>query len=333
PPRDDPEGASPLSRASRREMQQAAGAWWPSVMLPSPDADPDVAAGGYGFGLFVADHIRWGRLVTHGGGYPGFGSNMRWQPSSGLGVIVLANHRYAPSTPLARELMTSLLEASVFPPRPIRPAAALASARADIDRLLAAWDDELAGRLFAMNVELDDPLAHRRDALEKVREIHGVLRSDPEMPEQAETPLHVSWWLSDERGGRVQVEIRLSPEPTAPVQTLNIVSVPAPSGQLAIAAGEIVAGINVPVAALPAGLAIGPDVDQDGLARVMRIVAARFAPVTLGPVVGGDGEASATWWLRSERGELELAVTMNADGAITALSLVQRAPTVPRHGD
>ncbi|MEO5918572.1 MAG: serine hydrolase domain-containing protein, partial [Candidatus Limnocylindrales bacterium] len=42
PPRDDPEGASPLSRASRREMQQAAGAWWPSVMLPSPDADPDV---------------------------------------------------------------------------------------------------------------------------------------------------------------------------------------------------------------------------------------------------------------------------------------------------
>ena len=30
---------------------------------------------------------------------------------------------------------------------------------------------------------------------------------------------------------------------------------------------------------------------------------------------------------------IELAVTMDANGLITALSLVQRAPTVPRHGD
>ena len=65
--------------------------------------------GGYGFGLFIVDDSRWGRIVAHSGGYPGFGANMRWQPASGLGVIVLANHRYAPATLLARELMTALI--------------------------------------------------------------------------------------------------------------------------------------------------------------------------------------------------------------------------------
>jgi hypothetical protein len=37
-----------------------------------------------------------GRVVGHGGGYPGFGSHMRWHPASGLGVVALANARYAP---------------------------------------------------------------------------------------------------------------------------------------------------------------------------------------------------------------------------------------------
>ncbi len=211
PPRSDPEGAQPLSRASRREMQQAAGAWWPSVTLPNPDADPEIAAGGYGFGLFVEDNLRWGRIVTHSGGYPGFGSNMRWQPSSGLGVIVLANHRYAPSTLLARDLMTSLLGSETVPVRRIHPSSALSDARSGIERLLAGWDDELAARLFAMNVELDEPFDRRRAEIERIRDVHGALRPDPDMPEQAQTALHGVWWLADMHGGRVRVEIRLSP--------------------------------------------------------------------------------------------------------------------------
>ncbi|MEO8208313.1 MAG: serine hydrolase domain-containing protein [Chloroflexota bacterium] len=337
PPRDDPEDSAPLSRASRREMQQAAGAGWPSVMLPTPDADPDVAAGGYGYGLFVEDHIRWGRIVTHSGGYPGFGSNMRWQPASGLGVIVLANHRYAPTTLLARELMASLLEAAIVPPRRVQPAPSLAAARADIGRLLSAWDDDLARRLFTMNVELDEPLARRRDALARIRDVHGGLRPDPEMPEVAMTPLHATWWLADQRGGRVRMEIRLSPEGSAPVQTFNVLSVPAPGPSFAAAAAAVVSAVNGPdpsLPTLPEGLVFGPDVDQLAFSRVVGIVAARFAPVMLGPVVAGDGQTTATWWLGSDRGNLAVAVTLDPAGeVITALSLTQRAPTMPEHGD
>ena len=86
PPRDDQEpAASPLSRASRREMQQAHNAYGPIVTQRGVGLDPEVSAGGYGYGLFVEDHLELGRVVHHSGGYPGFGSNMRWLPASGPG--------------------------------------------------------------------------------------------------------------------------------------------------------------------------------------------------------------------------------------------------------
>ena len=104
-------GAHPLSPATRREMQQ------PAVVLPEaqPRFPGDRAAGsqyGYGYGLFTEETSAWGRLVYHSGGYPGFGSHMRWQPETGLGVIVLANSTYAGASVLAARLMEEVLRAA-----------------------------------------------------------------------------------------------------------------------------------------------------------------------------------------------------------------------------
>ncbi len=337
PPRDDPEGAAPLSRATRREMQQANGAWFPSLTLSNPDADPEVSAGGYGLGLFVEDHSRWGRIVRHSGGYPGFGSNMRWHPASGLGVIVLGNHRYAPSTPLASELMDSLLAADAVPARRIRLAAPAAAARADIERLLGTWDDDLAARLFAMNIDLDEPIERRRAEIDRIHTVHGALRPDPDLPEVSETQLHVAWWLAGERGGRVRVEIRLSPESPSRVQTFGLTSVPEPGQRLVAAAAEVVGALNAADPAIPAELDLGPGIDRQALARVLRIAAARSSPLALGPAVAGDGLKSATWRLRGERGErgeLDLRLECDPDsGLVTVLALTQRPPPAPQHDD
>lgn len=334
PPRDDPERLIPLSRASRREMQQGAGSLWPDLALPGLDADPAVRAEGYGFGLFIEDHLRWGRIVTHSGGYPGFGSNMRWQPSSGLGVIVLANHRYGPSTVLARQLMESLLTARVVAPRPIRPVATLAAARVGIDWLIGTWDDAVAERLFAMNVELDEPIVRRRDHLARIRAVHGDLHPDPEMPERSDTPLHATWWLADAKGGRVRVEIRLDPEWPSLVQTFSVTSVPAPSGTLRGHAARLVKAINGGKPAVPPGMLLGEAVDQPGLARAIRIAAARHAPLTLGPAVAGDGITTVTWRLRGDCGELDLAMTVDPElDVISKLTIVARPPVAASHGD
>jgi CubicO group peptidase (beta-lactamase class C family) len=334
PPRDDPEGSAPLSRASRREMQQVHNPWPPTVEIPSLDGDPAAVTGGYGYGLYAIDDTRWGRIVMHSGGYPGFGTNMRWQTASGLGVVVVANHRYAPSSLLGGELMTALLASKAFPPRPIRAAAAAAAARADVERLIEAWDDDLASHLFAMNVELDEPVALRRAALDRIREVHGAFRPDAALPEEFDTPLHAAWWLAGERGGRVRVEIRLSPEAPPLIQTLGLTSVPEPSAALAAIGDAIVQALTHPAPEVPVDLDLGSAVDRPALARILRIAGARYAPVVLGPPVGGDGLGSATWRVRGDRGELELAIERDqASGTVTSVALTARPPIFPAYDD
>ena len=126
-------------------MQRAhgpAGRWWgrgrPRVRLAARDADnstrrrgvnapgepaPEVV--GYGFGLFE-EFRRWGRTVHHSGGYPGFGSHMRWHPASGLGVVVVANGTYAPVYAAARDALQRLVtDAGGAARRPSRTSASL----------------------------------------------------------------------------------------------------------------------------------------------------------------------------------------------------------------
>ena len=100
--------AHPLRPASRRQMQlpQAVTGWRAAGRLPGgPPAPPEY----YGFGLFVDEDPSLGRVVSHSGGYPGFGSNMRWHPATGIGVIALGNGTYAPMSPLTGLVLDALV--------------------------------------------------------------------------------------------------------------------------------------------------------------------------------------------------------------------------------
>ena len=104
-------GPHPLRRATRREMQLPQVTIAPQDVLRLPG---DPAAGvqhSYGFGLFIEESPAWGRIVQHSGGYPGFGSHMRWHPETGLAVIVLANSTYAAAHTLGVQLMEAVLQA------------------------------------------------------------------------------------------------------------------------------------------------------------------------------------------------------------------------------
>ncbi len=75
--------AGPLSAASRREMQRIQCA----IAL---EQTGDLRLKGYGYGLVVEQHARFGNIVSHSGGYPGFSSHMRWNPETGFGVVAMA---------------------------------------------------------------------------------------------------------------------------------------------------------------------------------------------------------------------------------------------------
>ena len=204
PPRDDPD-VGPLSRSSRREMQQVHRAFRSEYDVETDRLD----AGGYGFGLMVFNDLRFRSMVGHAGGLPGFGSYMRWLPEHGVGVVALANLTYAPmriATLEALELLDDLDALPVEPQEPVSPG--LIAARDGLTRLLNEWDDRLAGEIFAMNVLLDEPADRRRVQAAAARERLGVMSAGELSPESATRGSYV---LHGEREDTV-VRIMLSPE-------------------------------------------------------------------------------------------------------------------------
>ncbi len=210
PPRDDPD-THPLSRASRREMQQIVTAIPLQIEADSVGA-LRARSDGYCLGLLSREELRTGRTVGHSGGYPGFGSHMRWHPATGIGVIALANGRYAGTDVPACEALEALVKRAPRRAR-VEPLAAVEPLRQEIDAAIAAGDLTPLVPLFADNVALDESLDRRAAQIAALPERHGALA--PAGALQTRTPTQVRWWLTGERG-QVGVEIMLTPEQPPP---------------------------------------------------------------------------------------------------------------------
>jgi hypothetical protein len=254
---------------------------------------------------------------------------MRWHPASGIGVIAFANARYAQlGVPVAAAL-AELVGHERRRVRRIAPWPATTSARAAVERLLERWDDAEADRLFAMNVELDEPIARRRATIERLRAAHGGLRPDPSEPPKSDSPAHLEWWMRGERG-RVKVEILLDPERPPRVQALKLTSVPEPPAGLAAIAATLTGLLGESGPAWPADLPLASSADRAAIERGLRAAEARFGPVLLGQPVAGDGERTGAWILKGDRGEIELRLELDGpSGAIVGAHFVPRTMSGP----
>ena len=291
-----------------------------------PAGLPVFDVSGYGFGVFVHDDLVIGQVVGHSGGYPGFGSHMRWHPASGIGVIALGNRTYAPMVRPCTDALTAFVTRKGAPVRTITRWKATDAARADVERLLEGWDADLADRLFAVNVDLDEPLEHRHGAIERIRERFGALTRDDGEPIESDSAGHLAWWMRGERGGRVRLEILLNAERPPRLQSLEIREVCDPSPALR-AMAERVANLlsDEPPAAWPddlrppareGGGVTADDEGRDAADRSLRVAAAMFGPVELGPPTDGDGTTTATFPLRGHRGTLTIALTVDPAGRL-----------------
>ena len=160
----------PLCRASRREMQeiQRYAGMRSLAGRPTPS--------GYGFGLWVSHEPSLGRVVGHSGGFPGYGSNMRWIAGRRVGVIALANVTYAPMADLTMRIIDVLHDHDALPRAPVLDSPLLVDIAGRLIDLLQDWHDEVADELFADNVVLDEPYDRRRIASERlVAECGGSL--------------------------------------------------------------------------------------------------------------------------------------------------------------
>ena len=222
PPRDGPE-PPPLRRASLREMQQVARPR-PATVSRRADGTTVLNAGGYGFGLGISETCAFAHVVAHSGGLPGFGSQMRWLPEYGVGLIALGNRTYTGwGGPFAAAL--DLLDQTGGLQRRLpQPSPALTEARDAVSRLIVDWDDALADRIAAGNLYLDRSKARRRAEIEALAATVGRCRPDAAFTD-VENALRGTWSLACDRG-EIAVAVTLAPTIPPRVQHLEVAARP-----------------------------------------------------------------------------------------------------------
>jgi CubicO group peptidase (beta-lactamase class C family) len=312
PPDGAPGAAHPVAPASRRQMQlpQAVTGWRAPDRIPG---GPPAAPSYYGFGLFVDEDPAFGRVVSHSGGYPGFGSNMRWHLPTGVSVIALGNGTYSPMYALADLVMRELLTPAASSQVALAPGGGpwpqtLAAADA-VNELLRDWHDATADALFTENVALDRPYSERLADLALIGERIGAFTVDAARPAESDTPAQRRWWLTGDRG-TVAAAIQLNPQRPPRVQSLTLAVPPAPDSVLARALATVTGWLNGG-AAWPESLPVSAEADAGLIARRLRMAATWAGPVTPGVYQGGDGAGSVTVELVGEHATVTLSLLVN----------------------
>lgn len=225
PPRDGAEGA-PIRRSSLREMQQVSR---PAAAVVSRMANGvQLNSGGYGYGLRITQSCHFPTIVAHGGGLPGFGTQMRWLPEYGIGIIAFGNLTYTSWPRTFDAALEVLARTGGLQPRVIEPSPALTAARDAVASLVVKWDDGVADRIAAQNLFLDQSKDRRQAAIAALRTQVGACTSGSGF-DRVENALRGEWTMTCERG-RLRVAITLAPTTPPTVQFLSVAPAP-PSDQ------------------------------------------------------------------------------------------------------
>lgn len=319
PPRDD-EDRGPIPRASLREMQMPHSPYRARALRGSVESPLNLSSGGYAFGLASTQTCRFGNVVAHSGGLPGYGSQMRWLPEYGVGIVALANRTYAGPGRAINDALEALAGTGALNPRVPQPGAALRRTRTAIDELLNEWNDAGLQKIAAMNLFLDRSMDQRRKEFESLRETHGACRGDGEI--EAENALRGQWTLTCERG-QVKVSVTLAPTLPPAVQHLETTSVLPPSPHFLAVATALLGSINQGEKLDESILSLSAPGDLPAQLEASR----GWGTCRLGDLTSG-GPDSGTIRLNCERGNLDVRLTVDPAGLLTALRMAPAAGEV-----
>jgi len=218
PPRDGVE-AGPVKRATVRELAQ--GSNFPRFRQRfSRTAGACQQAVSYAMGMNVALDCDLGITLSHGGGYPGFGSHVLLLPERGVGIFAFANRTYAgPSKPVWDAAMALLKAGALGRETSVPVSNSLRDAYAASGAIFAAGSIEPQRPMLAMNFLLD------RDADGRARDIAAlkvqVGRCDTTSPIRADGVLSGKFTWRCEHG-RVRGTLLLAPTTPAQIQSLEL---------------------------------------------------------------------------------------------------------------
>ncbi|MDO8913604.1 MAG: serine hydrolase domain-containing protein [Phenylobacterium sp.] len=217
PPRDDAE-AGPVARATVREIVE--GSNFPrGVMRATTAGEPCRIARTYGMGWIVIDDCDLGRYLTHGGGYPGYGSNVLLLPDRGVGIFALSNRTYAgPSVPVLRAAL-ALADVDAIPDRLVPVSQGVREAYQVVRGVWAAGTVAGARPALAINFLMDrDEARWARDLARLKAEVGACPASEAVTPL---TAMEATFTWTCEHG-RIKGGFLLAPTRAVALQRLDL---------------------------------------------------------------------------------------------------------------
>lgn len=177
PPRDGEE-AGPMRRASVRELSQGLNFITTRPRPGLPGEEPCRIALAYAMGFTVTRDCVLGMTMTHGGGYPGYGSYLLLLPDYGVGVFAFANRTYAGPSPPVLQTALTLHSAGLLTPRTTPVSADLARAYRAAGAMYAAGSLAPARSQLAMNFLLDRSAQNWRREFARLKRETSACQTD-----------------------------------------------------------------------------------------------------------------------------------------------------------
>jgi CubicO group peptidase (beta-lactamase class C family) len=220
PPRNG-EDVGPIKRSSIREMHKA---WQFRSLDTFTDSNGQICAstGGYGYGLGWRRNCKGVERVSHAGGLPGFGSEYRFYPEYGVGVICFANLTYASAGDVNANVMDTLFALTDLKPRAIQISDTLQLRGKQVMDLLTNWNEHLEKKILAENFYLDlsrEAWIKQADTL--LKKTGRIVSVDPIIPENQ---LRGKFLVHGERQD-IEIFLTLTPEHSPKIQQLDVTPV------------------------------------------------------------------------------------------------------------
>lgn len=222
PSRDGPD-TGPVRRSTVRELAQGLNFLSTRKRVGGPMDDQCIWAEAYGMGMRIVEDCTLGLVLSHGGGYPGYGSFVALAPHRRAAVFVLTNRTYSgPSEPVWRSLLAIDRQGLIPPPkRLVAPILETMQAAA-----FAAYG---AGNLSPLQGKLSINFLMDRSASAWAREFaevhHQVGRCTSTEPLFATGALSTAFRWNCEKG-HVNGQILLAPTNPPAIQSLKLIALP-----------------------------------------------------------------------------------------------------------
>lgn len=222
PSRDGPD-TGPVKRSTVRELAQGLNFSSTRKRVGGPADDQCVWARAYAMGMIAIEDCTLGLTLSHGGGYPGYGSFVALAPDRRAAVFVLTNRTYSgPSEPVWRALL-AIDKQGMIPPGKRIVAPILETMQTAAQAAYKAGNiSPLAGKL-ATNFTLDrSPSAWVAEFARIERQIGKCTSSEPLFATGA---LSTAFRWNCERG-KINGQILLAPTNPPTIQSLVLTPIP-----------------------------------------------------------------------------------------------------------